>query len=319
MRLILMGTGPFAVPTFDALARSEHDIVTVVTRPVPESRGRRKGPANPVRDFFAQHDVPLLAPDNVNDPQVVDALSTLRPDLLVVCDFGQILSPHCLEAARWGGINLHGSLLPKYRGAAPINWALWNGELETGVTVIHMTPRLDAGPCLVQTRTAIDPNEDAVQLEQRLALLGIESVVQSLGMLSQWDGWSLLGEIQDQAEATKAPRLKKSDGLVDWTHEAARICNQVRALRPWPGTFTQWQRAKGPLRLILERVSVADDGALPPDAVPGQVVESNGERLVVATSAGCLDLHEVKPAGKRVMAVREFLRGYPVRVADTFA
>ncbi len=316
MRLILMGTGPFAVPTFDALMRSDHDIVAVVTRPVPEARGRRHGPANPVRDFFAQHDARLLAPGNVNDALVVDELRALRPDLLVVCDFGQILSPQCLEVARCGGINLHGSLLPKYRGAAPINWAIWNGEAETGVTVIHMTPRLDAGPCLLQLRTAIESDEDAVQLEHRLALLGIESVEQSIAMLESWDGRSPLGEIQDQSAATKAPRLQKSDGRVDWACAAQRICNQVRALRPWPGTYTQWQRSKGPLRLILERVSIADDVVMPLGTEPGQIVECNGDHLVVATSAGCLAIHDVKPAGKRRLSAREFLRGYPVNAGE---
>lgn len=314
MRLILMGTGPFAVPTFDWLTRSEHDIVAVVTRPVPEGRGRRKGPVNPVRDLFAASDAPLLAPASVNDPQTVEQLQTLRPDMLVVCDFGQILSPKALETARLGGINLHGSLLPKYRGAAPINWALWNGESVTGVTVIHMTPRLDAGPCLTQLSTDIEPEEDAAQLEQRLAQLGIESVAQALAMLQQWDGCAPIGEMQDQTLATKAPRLKKSDGRVDWSQPAERIRSQVRALRPWPSTYTEWLRAKGSLRLQLQRVSVVSDVALPSDAQPGQVLECQGDRLVLATGLGCLAVHDVQPAGKRVLTVREFLRGYPTQV-----
>lgn len=314
MHLILMGTGPFAVPTFEFLTRSQHDVVAVVTRPVPNAPGRRKGPANPVRELFSGADVPLFSPESVNDAQVIQDLGAMRPDVLVVCDFGQILSSQLLGISRLGGINLHGSLLPKYRGAAPVNWALWDGEAETGVTVIHMTPRLDAGPCLMQARTAIGPNEDAVQLERRLAQMGIEPVAQALNMLDRWDGHSPLGDVQDQARATKAPRLRKSDGLVDWSQSAERISRQVRALRPWPSTYTEWQRGKGPLRLILQKVTVSNELPVPPDAQPGQIIESGGDRLVVATSAGCLAIHEVQPAGKRVLSVREFLRGYPIPV-----
>jgi len=314
MRLILMATGPFAVTTSDALVHSRHDVVAVVTRPVSGDRGRRKVQANPVRELFAGLDVPLLSPEDVNAPDAVEPLTSFHPDVLVVCDFGQILSSRTLDVARRGAINLHASLLPKYRGAAPINWALWNGESETGVTVIHMTPKLDAGPCLKQARTPIDPEEDAVQLEQRLAQLGVEQVAEALDMLERWDGETPLGDIQNQAHSTKAPKLKKSHGQVDWSQPAERIYNQVRALRPWPGTYTQWQREKGPMRLILDEVSVVDDVPVPEAASPGQVLESAADRLVIATGAGELAVHRLQPAGKRAMSVREFLRGYPIQV-----
>lgn len=316
MRLILMGTGPFAVPTFDWLARSPHEISVVVTRPVPDKPGRRKGAANPVLDAFTTRGIPILSPPDVNDSKVIAQLRQLAPDLLVVCDYGQILSRECLTVARLGGVNLHGSLLPKYRGAAPVNWAIWNGDAETGVTVIHMSPRLDSGPCLVQRSTPIAPDEDAVQLESRLAELGVAAVSEALAMLESWDGHTPLGVVQDPAHATQAPRLKKSDGNVDWAESAVRICNQVRALRPWPGTFTSWPRAKGPLRLILQKVSVASGHSELPPAEPGCIVESSEDRLVVATGDGFLALHEVQPAGKRVLTIREFLRGYPAAPGD---
>ena len=318
MRLILMGTGPFAVPTFRSLTQSSHEIAAVVTRRVPPARGRRKAPANPVRDLFAGRDLPLLAFENVNQPDVCQQLAEVRPDLLVVCDFGQILSREALRVAPRGGINLHGSLLPRYRGAAPINWALWNGEVETGVTVIHMTPGLDAGPCLAAARTPILPQDDAVVLEQRLSQLGIAPVMQAIKMLEKWDGHCLLGELQDPALATRAPRLKKSDGAVDWSQSAARICNQVRALRPWPGTYTRWQRGKGPMHLILEQVSVVDDNAAPAATEPGQVVRAESDQLWIGTGAGCLAINQIQPAGKRAMPVREFLRGNPVQIGDHF-
>ncbi len=316
MRLILMGTGPFAVPTFQSLAQSPHEIVAVITRPVPPAIGRRKGPVNPVGDLFADRGMPLLAPDDANEPWFCRHMAELRPDLLVVCDFGQILSREMLAVARYGGINLHGSLLPKYRGAAPINWALWNGDAESGVTVIHMTPRLDAGPNLTMASTPIDPDEDAVQLETRLAQLGIEPVMQAIAMLAQWDGRSPLGQLQDPAEATRAPRLKKSDGQIDWLQPASKIHNQVRALRPWPSTYTQWLRRQGPLRLIVDQVSVARD--VPPcsSSGPGGVVRCEGDDLWVATGDGPLAIRQLHPAGKRAMSAREFLRGYPVQVGD---
>ena len=166
MRLILMGTGPFAVPSFQSLLHSRHQVVAVVTRPVPPARGRRKGPVNPVREMELNKHVPILDPPDVNAAAPRSQLAKFEADVLVVCDYGQILSVETLAVARLGGINLHGSLLPKYRGAAPVNWAIWHGEKETGVTVIHMTPRLDAGPCLAKQQTPIGPNEDAEQLEK---------------------------------------------------------------------------------------------------------------------------------------------------------
>lgn len=319
MRLVLMGTGSFAVPTFESLVHSHHAIVAAVTRPVSRHRGRRKIACNPVRELLAPLDVPLLTPEDVNAPEAVQELDAFHADLLVVCDFGQILSSRTLETARLGAINLHASLLPRYRGAAPINWALWNGESETGVTVIHMTPRLDAGPCLTQARTPIGPEEDAVQLEQRLAQLGIDQVDRALRGLEQWDGQTSLGQVQEQAEATKAPRLKKSHGRVDWSQPAKRIANQVRALRPWPGTYTEWQGPKGPLRLILDKVSVVEAPLGASEARPGRVLDNTGDCLVVATGSGGLALHQVQPAGKRTMSVREFLRGYPVQVGELLA
>ncbi len=318
MRLILMGTGPFAVPSFQSLLQSDHQVVALVTRPVPPARGRQKIPPNPVRALPWGDDGPVLDPQDVNAKDVRSRLAELRADVLVVCDYGQILANDTLDVARLGGINLHGSLLPKYRGAAPVNWAVWHGEKQTGVTVIHMTPRLDAGPCLVKRATPIDPEESAEQLESRLAQLGVEPVHQALAMLEAWDGVSELGELQDPQQASKAPRLKKSDGVVDWSRTARQIADQVRALKPWPGTYTHWQRPDGePLRLILdsvEQVSVEKG-----EAAAGTVVHRTDNQLCVATGQGTLALRRVKPAGKRVLDVAEFLRGYPVKLGDQFA
>lgn len=318
MRLILMGTGAFAVPAFRALAASTHSLVALVTRPVPAPRGRHKGPVNPVREAFASLDVPWLDPADINAPSVQQQLAQFQPDLFVVCDYGQILSRETLRIARLGGVNLHGSILPKYRGAAPVNWAIWNGEPETGVTVIHMTPKLDGGPCLAVARTPISPEDDAPALEQRLSQLGVEPVCAAIAQLAQWDGQSPLGCMQDQGQATRAPRLKKTDGAVDWTQSAERIFNQTRALKPWPGTYTNWLRGATPMLLLLEKVSVVAEPLLACQARPGEVIGVTQQSITVATGAGGLCIEQLKPAGKRVLAAAEFLRGYPVQPGDRF-
>jgi methionyl-tRNA formyltransferase len=172
----------------------------------------------------------------------------------VVCDYGQILAPATLATARRGGVNLHGSLLPKYRGAAPINWAIYHGETESGVTVIHITPQIDAGPCIAQARTAIGPDETAAELEVRLAELGAGLMCEAIDLLEEGRQQALP---QDAALAGKAPRLKKSDGLIDWRRPAAAIKNHVRAMEPWPKTYTFWHRCDGPPLRLSSAFAVA--------------------------------------------------------------
>jgi methionyl-tRNA formyltransferase len=297
MRLLMLGTGPFAVPTFRALLASEHEVAALVTRPTPPPVGRRKTPANPMRDVAEAAGLPVLA-----------------PELLVVCDYGQILSPEALSVAPLGGINLHASLLPKYRGSAPINWAIYRGEKETGDSVIHMTPLLDGGNLLAVRATPIGPEETAVELEARLAELGIEPVLDSIQQLAAWDRHSPLGAPQDPALVTKARRLRKTDAELNWTRTASQIQRQVRAFQPWPGTFFLWHRGPGePLRLVVNKVTALDE---PTDASPGTVVRSSGE-ICVATKKGVLRIDRLQPAGKKVMAATEFLRGYPIAVGTS--
>ncbi|REK06794.1 MAG: methionyl-tRNA formyltransferase [Planctomycetota bacterium] len=311
MRVIMMGTGPFAVPTFRALLNSAHEVPALFTRPERPQKGRSKAPPNPMRALGEERGLRIHEPESVNAPEARMVLASYRPDLLVVCDYGQILKASTLEIARLGGINLHASLLPKYRGAAPINWALYHGETETGVTVIHMTPQLDAGPAIAQARTPIGPDETAAELEPRLAELGAPLVLQAVGALESGTAAPLE---QDANLTTRAPRLRKEHGAVDWRRTAAEIHNQVRSLKPWPKTHTFWHREGGaPLRLILDRVH-AEPGA----GEPGVVLAAEGERLVVGTGGGTLALEAVQPAGKRVLDTAEFLRGYPVRAGEHF-
>jgi methionyl-tRNA formyltransferase len=314
MRLLMLGTGPFAVPTFRALYDTHHTMAALVTAPLRTHRGQAVTPISTIRDVALERGTPIFDPEHVNAPEAVARLADLAADLLVTCDYGQILSPAALATARRGGVNLHGSLLPKYRGAAPINWAVYRGETETGVTVIHMTPTVDAGPCIAQARVAIGPDETAADLEVRLADQGARLVCETIDLLEAGRVQALP---QDPALACKAPRLKKTDGLIDWARSAAAIKNQIRALEPWPRTYTYWHRSAGaPVRLILGLASVVD--APTAGVSPGTVLEAAGQRLAIAAGEGVVLPQDIQPAGKRRMPIGEFLRGYHVRPGDRF-
>ena len=319
----MMGTGPFAEPTFRLLHETHHRIAALVTAPLRPLHGKAKAvmPVNGMRDLAHQYGIEIFDPEDVNRPESQDRLASYEADLMIVCDYGQILSAETLGAARLGGINLHGSLLPKYRGAAPINWAIYNGETHSGVTVIHMTPRVDAGPCIGQASTPIGPEENAVGLETRLREIGGWLIRRTVDMLEADQSESLP---QDASLASKAPRLKKSHGAIDWSRTSLQIKNHIRAMEPWPKCFTFWHhsgqhRPKGqPVRLIVGPLEVLDEPLVPIDAPPGQVLEAEGDRLVVKTGDGALLLGQVQPAGKRVMNIDEFLRGYHVAVGERF-
>jgi methionyl-tRNA formyltransferase len=314
-----MGTGPFALPMFQALLASSHQVLALVTRPDRPVHRRDKPLANPMRDVARQRNLEVFEPESVNSDEARNWLEQKAADLFVVCDYGQILSRQVLSLARLGGINLHASLLPKYRGAAPINWAIYHGESETGVTVIHMTPGLDAGPALVQRPIAIGEIETAPQVEARLAIIGADAVLEAVEMLAT--GKTTAGMIQDPQLATKAPRLKKEDGHVDWSRPAAAIANQVRALEPWPKTYTFWNRPDaGPMRLILQTVrpvpSADLSAASSQTPAAGTIVEATAGALVVSCGQGALRIESLQSAGRRAMSAEEFLRGHPLGVGD---
>ncbi len=339
MRIVMMGTGPFAVPTFQALLAAGHDIPLLVTRPPVPTKG--KPPINPMREVATAHGIPVFDPPSINTAEAINTVQSLAADLLVVCDYGQILSPAALATTRWGGINLHGSLLPKYRGAAPVQWCVYHGDPVSGVSVILLTPKLDGGPVLVQTSVDVDPAETAGELETRLSQIGVEAVLQALLQLEQWDlaqdptnptngpGSSppVLGIPQAAELVTKAPRLHKSQGQIDWTRSAADLRNQIRAFQPWPGSYTHWQRGSGPpLRLIIAAAQVVPAPTDPPSpasagspAAPGTLVRADHEQLWVQTGDGVLSLTQIQPAGKRVMSIAEFLRGYAPAPGQAFA
>jgi methionyl-tRNA formyltransferase len=308
MRLIMLGTGPFAVPTLQALAASNHEIALVITRP-PTGR---TATASPLQRAGETLNLPTWSPDTVNHLGAQSKIVALAPDLLVVCDYGEILRPETLATARLGGINLHGSLLPKYRGAAPVQWAILRGESETGNSVIQMTPGLDAGPLLGQQTTPIDPDEDAEQLERRLAAMGADLVVRVVDELATGTTKAIT---QNAAATTKAPRLKKEQGSIDWSRSALEIRNQVRGLRPWPRAFTYWHRPQGePIRLNIDRVRPA---SVPAELTPGTIAQT-ADKLVIVTGDGGLEILELQAAGKRSMPTSDFLRGYRPQIGERF-
>jgi methionyl-tRNA formyltransferase len=271
-----------------------------------------------MRDYATARGIPIIAPETTRSPECRQQLENWSPDLFVVCDFGEILSSETLAISRLGGINLHASLLPKYRGAAPINWAILRGEQETGVSVIHMTPQLDGGPILTHERTAIGENETAAELEPRLAQLGIAPVLKAIDLLRDWDGQQILGVLQNPGEVTSARRLRKSDGNIIWTRSAQRIRNQTRALKPWPGVFTHLLKPNStPLRLLIDSVSLVPQESNTTQS-PGCVVSTSRHHAWIQTGDGILALDRVQPAGKRVMPIAEFLQGHPLEIGTCF-
>jgi methionyl-tRNA formyltransferase len=321
----MMGTGGFAEPTFEALFATPHQVVGLVTQPDhPQGhiRGstRRTGPG--MKGIAEKHGVAVLQPESINTPEGVAALKALRPDLLVVAAYGQILSPEVLSVPPLGGINVHASLLPKYRGAAPIAWAIYHGETRTGVTIIKMSPSLDAGDMLAQDALDIGPHETSGELEARLAPLGARLAVQ---VIEQIAAGTVKGIKQDKTLATKAPKLKKEHGLIDWTRTAEQVCNHVRAMQPWPTPYTFLHRQGKPSqRLIVCRAVPVSVRSIPP--MPAGTPFTDGELpeylfVIAGTStAGAgvkvVGIQEVQPAGKKRMTVVEFLRGHPLQPGD---
>src|SRR5262245_11416637 len=238
MRLVMMGTGTFAEPTFEALLQSSHQVVGLVTQPdraQGAERGSTRQTGKGMKHIAQGKGVPVYQPESINTPEGVAALQAWQPDLLVVAAYGQILKPEVLAAAKHGGINVHASLLPKYRGAAPIAWAIYHGEKQTGVTIIQMTPQLDAGGMLLQEAVDIGPEETSGELEARLAPLGAKLALQAIEQIASGTAKPIQ---QDKSQATKAPKLKKEDGLIDWNQNAWQVFNQIRAMQPWPTAYT---------------------------------------------------------------------------------
>ena len=315
LTLVLMGTGPFAVPSFEAVRQSIHHIVAVITKPPIVKRSRGGSPDTPVRDWANQHHLNVLDPENVNDPNWVKRLAEMKPDVLLVCDYGKILRSEVLDTAKLGGLNLHGSLLPRHRGAAPVQWAVLSGDQQTGVSVIHMTAKLDAGKVIESETTDITADETAGELEERLAVLGVQPTLRSLERLWQVGDQSagVDGVEQDPAKITKAPRLSKADGAIDWNRTAEQIGWHVRGMQPWPVAWTllHGSNVKQPTRLQIRRTSLGPRFDETDTIQPGSIRVDN-DTFVVAAADRWVTIESLQPAGKKAMASSDFLRGKPL-------
>ena len=321
MRLVMMGTGLFAEPALEALLAGPHPVVGLVTQPdraAGAERGSTRQTGRGMKTIAEERGVPVLQPESINTSEGVAALQALRPDLFVVAAYGQILSRDVLAVPPHGGINVHASLLPKYRGAAPIAWAIYHGETRTGVTIIKMSTSLDAGDMLAQEATDIGADETAGDVEARLAPLGAKLALQ---VIEQIQAGALQGHKQDPSLVTKAPKLKKEHGLIDWGRAAGQVSNHVRAMQPWPTAYTFLHRHdQPPLRVIIYRtgeIAVASSSADHP--APGCFLLPADNSLWVATGANeAVEIRELQPAGKRRMSAKDFLRGNKLQAGDRF-
>jgi len=310
----MMGTGDFAVPSFEHLAETGWRFVALVTQPDrPQGRKHEVVPTL-IQQRAQARGIPILQPEDVNAAESLNRLRALKPDLLVTAAYGQILSVELLSIPRLGGINLHGSILPAYRGAAPVARAIESGETETGVTVIRMTPRIDAGAIIASATTKIGPDETAGELEKRLALLGASLVAHVVRALAAGP-IALLP--QDKTKVSRAPKLHKEDGLIDWSRPAQAIHDLVRAMQPWPAAHTTWQPGSpvpgDPVRIIVHRTQPAGG-----QGAPGEVLEAAGDRLVVAAGDRAVALLAIQLPGKKTLTAAEFLRGHRVQQGDRF-
>ncbi len=305
MRLVFMGTPDFSSASLEALLRSDDSVVGVVTQPDrPKGRGQILMPS-PVKLLAQREQIPLLQPPKMKDPEFLHALAGWKPDLIAVAAFGRILPPAILSLPPLGCINVHGSLLPKYRGAGPIQWAIVNGETETGITTMLMDEGMDTGAMLLQEAVPITPDDTAGTLSPRLAEVGGRLLVETIARLK---AGTLVPRPQDASQATLAPLLKKEDGAIDWALPATSLANRVRGLSPWPGAYIS---VTGGERLTIWR-ALALPG--PVTKSPGVIVALTHEAIHVATGDGILAVMELQPANGRRMAVSQYLAGHPIVV-----
>lgn len=302
MRIVFMGTPDFSVPALEALVRGGHEVAAAVTQPdKPKGRGKAVQ-MTPVKEKALELGIPVYQPVKVRDPEFVELLGGLQPDAVVVVAFGQILPKAVLDIPRYGCINIHASLLPKYRGAAPIQWVIIDGEKETGITTMYMDEGLDTGDMLEKTVIPLDEKETGGSLHDKLAAAGGRLILSTLKGLEEG---TLKGTPQGDGETCYAKMLKKSLGDIDWTMDGAAIERLIRGLNPWPSAYT----CLNGKTLKIWEADVLDQEY---DAAPGTVVKSGKEEMIVQTGKGSLRLRSVQLEGKKRMDIPSFLRGYSV-------
>jgi len=307
VKIVFWGTPKFSLPALRALGDEGHDVLAVVTQPDrPAGRGRELA-KSAVKVEAEAEGIPVLQPEKAHSPEFVEALRALAPDLSVVVAYGQILKPEVLSIPRHGSVNIHGSLLPELRGAAPVQWAIIRGMETAGVTIMRMEAGLDSGPMLLRVEEPIEPDESACELSGRLAEIGAEALVEALALL---EAGELVEEPQDHAWATYAPKLDRAQARIDWSRPAAEVSRWIRGLDDVPGAWSPLGAA-GPVKLFRPTL----DGA---GGEPGTVLEARDDGIVVACGEGSVVVREVQPPGKRRMNAADWVRGRGVAVGDRF-
>ena len=308
MVVVFLGTPQFAVPTLRHLLESSHTVAGVLTQPDrPRGRGQKVSYA-PIKALALERGIPVFQPDRLKPPDVAEALRAWQPDIGVVAAYGRIIPEHLLTIPRFGMINVHASLLPNYRGAAPVHRAVINGDPETGVTIMRVVKELDAGPMFAKVTCPIGPDETSDVVEQALAGLGARLLIDVLGQIATGTACE---EPQDDSMATYAPRVTKEEGLIEWTQSAQQIHNRIRGLYPWPHAYTYLNGT----RLILLRSAFVTSSK---GSAPGTILEVTPDAIHVATGDGELAILEIQPEGRRAMRVHDFVLGHKLAPRDVF-
>ena len=303
MRILFLGTAEFACPSLEALLASPHELLGVITQPDrPRGRGQKRFPS-PVKSLALRANIPVYQPEKIRDPSFLKVLESIHPDLLVVVAYGQVLSAPVLSLPPKGCINVHGSLLPKYRGAAPILRAILNGEGRTGITTMFMDPGLDTGPILLTEETEIGEEDTGGTLHERLSPMAARLLLRTLENL---DRGTLIPRPQDHSQATYAPKIEKEEARISWNAPLRQVFNLIRAFDPWPGAFTAW--AGRILKLFRPHL-----GEIETKEAPGTIIQASKEGLRISASHGYLLIREVQMENRPRMEVAEFLKGYPLR------
>jgi methionyl-tRNA formyltransferase len=315
LRIAFFGTPEFAVPALTHLLASRHVVAGVVTQPDrPKGRGQRLQ-SSPIKDIAVAHRLPLLQPERLRDDAFISALQSWNVDIGVVAAYGKILTDAVLGTPRLGLINVHASLLPRYRGAAPVHRAVMAGETETGVTIMQVVKALDAGPMLHKIARHIGEEDTSIDVERDLASLGAIALVDTLDRIASG---TVDGEAQNESAATYAHKLQKSDGIIDWQQPAIAIHNQIRGLYPWPHAFTDLDGHR--CLLLASRVEELSAGAPPPltDLAPGTVIEADGDVLRIITGKGVLRVTRLQLEGRKPLSARDFLAGRSIQPGTRF-
>ena len=307
LKVVFMGTPDFAVPSLKALKEAGYEVPLVITQPDrPAGRGKKLTPP-PVKVVAEELDIPVYQPEKVKgNSELLETLRKINPDLIVVAAYGKILPDEILNLPKFGCINVHASLLPEYRGASPIQSALLDGKEETGVTIMKISPELDAGDIISQRKVKIEKSDNAQTLHDKLAKVGAELLVETI---PDYVSGKITPVPQDHSKATYCKPIKKEMGRIDWTLPAERIFNMVRAFTPWPSAYAEF---KG------KRVKITEAEPVNLQGNPGEVVKADRE-LVVATGEGALRIKKIRPEGRKEITGEEFIRGYRVKVGDRFS